>query len=281
MSGFASTLGATMLVAWLTALATPTGLMEWLLPQSVERWLWNPRERTEKAMAAAREGRPDEALVAIDAALRLAPDDPRVNYDAGTLHLAAGDARGALEPLARAAQAAPPDLAAAAWYNLGGARLAAGDAAGAVEALKEALRRAPSDLATKHNLELALAEREQEKRRWKSPREGDRGDREGKGESSPKGGGAGANDTSGDSGQTQGQNPKVGPDGKPQPGDSPQAAGDSKSRARIPPRFRDQPDMTAAQAEAILRAVENLERTERQKLAAARAQAVNAEIDDW
>ena len=40
-------------------------------------------------------------------------------------------------------------------------------------------------------------------------------------------------------------------------------------------------DMTAAQAEAILRAVENLERTERRKLAAARAQAVDAEIDDW
>ncbi len=274
LAGGSSAVGAATIAL---ALMAPAGLLERLLPQSVERWLWNPRERTEQAIEAEKAGDPQAGLAAADAALRLAPDDPRVQYDVGTLHLQAGDARGALGPLESAAQNAPPSLAPAAWYNLGGARLAAGDAAGAVEALKQALRLAPTDLATKHNLELALAEREKEKLRAKNPREGDRGDRQGEGESGKNGGGSGTQETQDGDGQSRGENAQTGPQGNPRPGTPPSAAGD----ARQPVRWKDQPDMTAAQAEAILRAVENLERTERKKLAAQRAQATETEIDDW
>jgi tetratricopeptide (TPR) repeat protein len=139
------------------------------LPVWAERWLWNPRERTGQAIAGWNAKDPDAAAENAATALRLAPDDPRVQYNSGTAELGARHLRRSIRLLEKAARDAPPDLASAASYNLGNARLGAGDAAGAVEAYKKALRLAPADANAKHNLEIALRERDKEQMRMKSP----------------------------------------------------------------------------------------------------------------
>ena len=53
-------------------------------PDWVERWMYNPRERVERSLDAQKQGKPREAVGPADTALRLAPDDPLVQYDAGT-----------------------------------------------------------------------------------------------------------------------------------------------------------------------------------------------------
>jgi len=249
------------------------------LPAWVERWMVNSRERTARAIEAVQQGKPKDAVAPADTALRLAPKNPLVRYNDGTAHLGAGDPRGAVPLLEKAAKEAERSLAPAASYNLGNARLAAGDAAGAVEAYKRTLRLSPHDADAKVNLEIALREREKERLRFKSPREGSRGDREGDTGSSDRGG---ANDPAdrqnrspandpGQSGQkkqdqaqSSGEQPqKNGPDGRPLP------------------RFRDQPEMSAREAAALLQSVESLERQQRRQQAAQRARQRSAKGKDW
>jgi tetratricopeptide (TPR) repeat protein len=239
------------------------------LPAWVERWLYNPRERTGQAMEAIRQGKAKEALGPADTALRLAPGDPLVRYDDGTAHLQAGDRQGAVPLLEKAAKAADPALAPAAWYNLGNAQLGAGNAAAAVEAYKEALRRAPHDADAKHNLEIALRQRDEEQRRFKSPREGSRGDREGEKGSSSQ---AGANDPSKDPNPSPASDPGQGGDKKE---DAPKS-----SDGRLP-RFHDQPEMNAQEAASLLQSVENLERQHRRQQASQRARQQAAKGKDW
>jgi len=251
------------------------------LPAWAERWLYNPRERTSHAIAAIGEGDAKEARSAADTALRLAPQDPLARYNDGTAHLLAGDRRGAVPFLERAAQElsrSDPAFAPTAWYNLGNARLAAGDAAGAVEAYKQTLRRAPQDAGAKHNLEIALREREQEKMRAKSPREGDRGDRQGDKGSSDK---SGANDPADQKNRSGNADPGEGqkkPQDQPQAGEQPQKAGPD---GRPLPRFRDQPEMNAQEAAALLQSVEGLERNQRRRQAAQRSKQRAAKGKDW
>ena len=74
------------------------------LPAWAERWLYNPRERTESAIAAVGKKDTKAARSAADTALRLAPQDPLARYNDGTAHLLAGDRRGAVPLLERAAK---------------------------------------------------------------------------------------------------------------------------------------------------------------------------------
>ncbi len=252
------------------------------LPDWAERWLWNPRERTGRAIEAWEAKDPAKAAAAAATALRLAPDDPRVQFNAGTTELGARHAGKSAKLLEQAVRFAPPDLAPAAWYNLGNARLAAGDAAGAVEAFKQSLRRAPGDADAKHNLEIALREREREQMRMKQPQEGSRGDRQDpKNDSNQSGGG--------DPSQPQDQRTSDANDpgrdrqkGQPAP---PQQAGPRPAQpgqGQQPlPQFRNQKDMNAQEAAALLQAVENLERQQRRKQAAQRAAQRGAQEKDW
>ena len=266
---FAAWAGAPSLPS-LKSLESASSLFGVHLPAAVERWLYNPRERTGQAMEAIRQGKAKEALAPADTALRLAPGDPLVGYDDGTAHLQAGDRRGAVTLLEKAAKAADPALAPAAWYNLGNAHLGAGDAAAAVEAYKEALRRAPHDAGAKHNLEIALRQRDEEQRRLKSPREGSRGDREGEKGSSSQ---AGANDPSKDPNQSPASDPGQGGEKKE---DEPKSSGN-----RPLPRFHDQPEMNAQEAASLLQSVENLERQHRRQQATQRARQQAAKGKDW
>jgi tetratricopeptide (TPR) repeat protein len=260
------------------------------LPVAVERWLYNPRERTARAIAESKQGNDGRkrAVEDADTALRLAPDDPLVQYDGGTARLAGGDTGSAAPLLERAGQALARqgDLgrAAAAHYNLGNARLDAGDAAAAVEAYKQALREAPGDRDAKWNLELALEQREREKARLRSPREGNRGDKGGGHENTPKGGGT---DKPGE--QKQGANAGDPGKGQPQqqgsnaekPGGEGQGGAPGNGRQLQQPRFHDLPEMSADEASSILESVENLERQQRRAQAAENARRRTSKVKDW
>lgn len=254
------------------------------LPAWAERWLYNPRERTEHALQARSEKEAEDAAHAADTAHRLAPEDSRTGFNAGTMHLELGHARGArdaaklLEPAARMMDKQAPDLAPAAWYNLGGAQLGAGDSAAAVEAYRQALLRNPDDADAKWNLELALQEREKERLRMKGGRQGSRGDRPGEREQSRKPGEGSPSDRrdrnpqdpgQGEGGQQQSQG-QQGPRNQP----SPQGGGQQ-------PQFNNQPEMSAREAASLLSAVENLERRQRRTQSILRSKQQAAKGKDW
>ena len=272
------------------ALPFPFSLPSFHLPTAVERWLWNPRERTNLAIADAKRGDKESRKRAVgeaDTALRLAPDDPVVQYDAGTVHLAAGDQREAAKILAKAAigsanaagsaGTAGPGLAGAASYNLGNARLADEDFDGAIAAYQQALRIEPGNPAAKWNLELA--ERQRTDKQMKGP----------SGAKGGQGGGGNASKSPGDDQQSQQKNGSSSAD----PGKSQQQAGGNSDRTGAQgqpqprpgdqplPQFRNQPDMSAAEAAALLESVENLERQQRRAQAAQRAQRRAVKGRDW
>jgi Ca-activated chloride channel family protein len=252
------------------------------LPDWVERWLYNPRERTERASEAYAKKKPDQAVGPADTAVRLAPNDPTVQYDAGTAHLAAGDHRKAVSLLEKATKGAAPELAPAAHYNLGNARLAAGDPGGAVEAFKQALRESPGNAAAKFNLELALREEQKKKLGGGGKPAGSRGNQ--KQNQDPASQGAGNNPQPSpnkpqDGNQPpnprgQGQQPKPG-----QTGESKQAGG-AGGDDRLP-QFRNQPEMNGQEAASVLAAIENLERQQRRDQAARRARQHAVKGKDW
>jgi Ca-activated chloride channel family protein len=262
------------------AFSLPFPLPSFHLPAAVEKWLWNPRERTNAAIADYRQGDKESlkrATTEADTALRLAPGDPQVQYDAGTIHLRAGDRKEAAQALAQAAKAAGPDLAEAASYNLGNAHLAASDFDPAIAAYRQALRIDPTDKNAKWNLELAFRQRS-DRQQMKGPN-GAQGSQGGGGNSSPK---------PGDDQQSQQQNPSAAAD----PGKSPQPAGGNLNPGgqgqpqprpgnQPLPQFRNQPDMSATEAAALLESVENLERQQRRAQAAQRAQRRAVKGKDW
>ena len=252
------------------------------LPAWAERWLYNPRERTEHALKARSQKRLDEAERAAEIAHRLAPEDARTGFNAGTENLEAGHSRRAaklLEPAAKAMDKQAPELAPAAWYNLGGARLGAGDPAAAVEAYRQALLRNPNDPDAKWNLELALQEREKQRLRMKGGRQGSRGDRPGEREQSRKPGEGSPSDRREKNPQDPGQGSQGGQQqsqGQQGPRNQPSPQGGGRQ-----PRFDNQPEMSAREAASLLSAVENLERRQRRTQAAQRSKQQAAKGKDW
>lgn len=253
------------------------------LPVAVERWLYNPRERTGQAIAAQEKGDADRAAAQMDTALRLAEGDPQndpiVRYDDGTAHLLAGHERRAVPLLERAAKEATPDFAPAAWYNLGNARLASRDAAGAVEAYKAALRAEPGNADAKFNLEIALREREKQRSGLGSQRPSSKGRQQNRSNPSPS---PGSGNPSGSQRPQNGEDPQQSPQKQAQGGTQNQTGSQSQGQGKQPlPRYRDQPDMSAREAASLLASVENLERQQRREEAARRARQTSAKGKDW
>jgi len=248
------------------------GSTSWLqLPASVESWLFNPRERTEAGLEAIEAGDVEGAVSALDTAARLAPDDPVARFNAGTARLLA-ERDDAAEELQEAATLASPELLPRALYNLGNAQLSGGDPASAVESFKNSLRLAPDQLDTKHNLELALEALQEENSGQGEDQETPDGEEQGDEEQSDD---QGSEDPSQDPEQQpdgQEESEQQNEDGQPQPQDE---------QERPLPNFEDQPDMTAEQAAAILEAVENLEREQRQAKAAERLKNRKKGERDW
>jgi Ca-activated chloride channel family protein len=252
----------------------------------LERLLHNPRERTETALEAYEAHRYPEALDLSREARDLASDVPVTAFNAGTAELAAGLSREAIATLEETVETLriegagegphrlpetrfrEPRLAASTLYNLGNARFADGDPAGAVRAYEDALRLAPDHEASKFNLELALRELEKQ-----TPPPPQQSPQEGQGE--------------GEGGQPPDsrQGPEKGQDNE-QEGRQGQEPEESRTEAQQPrsselQSFRDQPDMTAEEAAAILEAVENLERQQRREEAARRARSTSRGDKDW
>jgi Ca-activated chloride channel homolog len=275
--GFAVARSHILPLVLIGGLALPSFPWQPHLPAWVERWMYNPRERTERSIQEYRNGKARKAVDPADTAARLAPNDPTVQYDAGTVHLGAGDSRKAVSLLEKAAKGAEPGLSPAAHYNLGNAKLAAGDADGAVEAFKEALREQPESQDAKHNLELALREARKQKMGGQGSPPGSRGqqkqnqqpsNQQGQGNPQPKPG----NQSPGAQQQAQ---PRQGQGQQGQP----QKPGEGQDE-RLP-QFRNQPDMNAREAASVLAAVENLERQQRREQAARRARQHAARGKDW
>ena len=270
-----------VLLGWLQ-LPLPDWLPRPHLPVWAERWLYNPRERTEVAIDAWEEGRPEDAVDPAETALRLAPEDSRAQYNAGTAHLAARNERKAVKLLEAATREGDPELAPAAHYNLGNARLGAGDPAGAVQAYKAALRLAPDDLNAKWNLELALKELEKQRRGGQGQRQGNRGRNPQQNDPSGQGGQGRPDDQRQD--RSQGRNPSE-QQGQGQQPDQQGRQGDAESpseqRDGRLPGYKNQPEMSAREAAAVLSAVEDLERRQRRADAAKRARERSGKEKDW
>lgn len=274
-----SRLLSALLLAGSLGMALPFPLPSFHLPAAVERWLWNPRERMNRAIADSRKGDKDsrkDAVSAADTALRLAPNDPLVQYDAGTLHLGAEERKSGAKLLEQAAKS--PAFAGAASYNLGNAHLDDEDFDNAIAAYQQALRAEPGNPDAKWNLELALRKR-QDRQQMKGPSGG-------------KGAQGGGGAPSQSPGQDQkSQQPKGSPN--PDPGKSPEQAGGQQGKSGSQgqpqprpgdqplPQFRNQPDMSAAEAAALLESVENLERQQRRAQAAQRAERRAVKGKDW
>ncbi|HKV07145.1 MAG TPA: tetratricopeptide repeat protein, partial [Thermoanaerobaculia bacterium] len=251
------------------------------LPAWAERWMYNPRERTAEAIDAWEAGTPEEAVAPAETALRLAPDDPEVQYNAGTANLAAGSGRErkAEKLLEVAAREGRPELAPQAFYNLGNARLAMNDPAGAVQAYKQALRLNPGDVNAKWNLELALKEQEKQKMGGQGKPQGNRGKNP-----QPQ------DDSSGNNGQGRPNDPQRNQGGQNSNQQKPQGGqGQQESPSQNPsqgqdgrlPQYKNQPEMSAREAASVLSAVENLERQQRKNDAAKRARQQAAQGKDW
>lgn len=256
-------------------------------PTVLERLGWNARERTAAGRSLLDDRRPDPAADAFDAALRLRPEDPRVRFNAGTARLLAGRADAA-DVLEEAAGNAPAELASDAWFNLGNARLAGSDPAGAAAAYRQSLRLSPSRGDAKRNLELALRARVPERPSPDGapapPPAADRAAEAGAGgvedpdRDSPEGSpeehsGNGASDPRAPGGDPQ----RPARDDPAQP--SSESPDDPAPAAGL--RFDPVPEMTAEQAEALLRAVEALEREQRRRRALERNPAGGEADEDW
>ena len=112
--------------------------------ETAVRWdRYSAAFRHELAVLYSMAGRPQDALIQMQAACRLAPNDPEARYRLALAWNEAGDLKKALETLEEAVKLDPRH--ARAWYNLGLARNQAGDPEGALNALERAETLAPKD----------------------------------------------------------------------------------------------------------------------------------------
>jgi len=127
------------------------------------------RRLARQGVARWNAGEPGAAARDFAGAARLAPDDPRRQFDLGTALAADGRLDAATAPLGTAERSGVPGAA----YNLGTAALAQGQAEPAVRWLRSALLANPDDPDVKRNYELALKllkqQQEQKQSQGKEP----------------------------------------------------------------------------------------------------------------
>jgi Ca-activated chloride channel family protein len=232
-----------------------------------ERLAFSARERTARGLDALGQKHPEAALEPFESALRLAPDLPLAKFNAGTARLEGGDAEGAAPLLEEVARDVAPGLAPAAWYNLGNAQLAGGDPGAAIAAYRETLRRRADHADAKHNLELALRALEEQKQRQQQQGEQQQQKKKEEEQKSESSGG--------------GEQERQPPAGQQQNGRQPDPRSGGRQGPSPLPQFRDQQDMTAEQAAALLQAVENLERQQRRQRALEQAAGRAPVEKDW
>lgn len=302
------------ILLWLGLLAVGADPGAAQVPDWMERWLFNADERTRRGIEAAGAERPEAALEPLDTASRLSGSDALGQFNSGTGRLAL-DSREALLHLQVAANEAGPDLAAQAHYNLGNGLLSAGNLPEAIEAYKESLRHDPTSDDAKFNLELAQKlleeqpknedpnqqnpnqdqqnqdQQEQENQdQQNQDQEQDPQDQENQDEQNQDQQNQDQQnqeqqqdqqeqqDQQQQEQQQQNQDPSSPDDSQ----DDGQPQDQQRQQQESPlPQFQDLPDMTAEEAAAILEAIENLEREQRQQEALEAAAENAGRKKDW
>ena len=299
------------ILLWLGFLAVGASPGAAQLPDWMERWLFNADERTRRGIEAADAERPEAALEPLDTASRLSGSDALGQFNSGTGRLAL-DSRDALLHLQVAANEAGPDLAAKAHYNLGNGLLSAGNLPEAIEAYKESLRHDPTSEDAKFNLELAQKlleeqpknedpnqqnpnqdQQDQENQDEQSQDEQDQDeqsqDEQSQDEQDQDPQDQDPQDQDQQDQKQQGEQDQDRQDqenqDQPSPDDSrddSQPQDQQRQQQESPlPQFQDLPDMTAEEAAAILEAIENLEREQRQQEALEAAEQNAGRKKDW
>lgn len=275
-----------------------------------ERWLYNPQERTERALEAHNEGHVGGANQALESAMRLTDGDAVSRYNAGTSHLQSSQPD-ALPLLQGAAADADLDLLPDAQYNLGNAYLGQQDYQNAIEAYKSALRQQPGMESAKFNLELARKllkeqqqnqdqqdqdpqnqdqqqdqeqqDQEQSQDQKDQPQDQEQNDQEQSEDQKEQQQDQEQKDQQQDQEQQdQQQQEQQNQDPQNQDQEEQQQDQQQQDQQESPlPQFRDLPDMSAEEAAAMLEAIENLEREQRRQDALEAARAQSGRKKDW
>lgn len=196
-----------------------------------------------------RAGEYDRALELYGEASGRKPADPRPVFNAGDALFRLerdSDAAGAFDAVALN-HAAPRDLRADALYNLGNSRLRTGDYDGAAEAYRRSLGLAPADPDARRNLVIAL-----HRRKNPPPKQDKKDDKK---------------------------------DPPPKPENKDKGGGGGSDKPNQPPRARPQDSMPREDAERVLRAVADREKSARPRSPDAangrRAPARPPSEEDW
>jgi tetratricopeptide (TPR) repeat protein len=147
------------------ALSSALSILRPHLPAWVERWLYNPRERTAAAISEVERADRRAAVAAADSALRLAPAESLASYNAGSARLAkAGENNAAGAGAGAAGAAGSPGSAGSAGAGALRALLAAAtaradrlQARAAEPLLEQAMKTAGPDLAPAASYNLGNA----------------------------------------------------------------------------------------------------------------------------
>lgn len=249
-------------------------------PDWVERWLFNPSERTQRGVRAAERGNSEGARRALETAARLDQENPAAQYNAGTGRLNAdiGDPTPYLQ-----AAAMEPNLAPNANYNLGNLHFKDQNYEQAIESYKNALRAAPDMADAKHNLELALRrleEQQQQQQQDQQQQNEDQEDQEEQQDQEQQEQEQDQQDQQEQDQQDQQEQDQQQQDQQEQ--DQQQQDQQQQQQQESPlPQFEDLPDMTAEEAAQILEAIENMERERRRKEAKEAAKKNARGKKDW
>lgn len=227
------------------------------------------RREVEAGNRLYEEGRWSEAHARYLEALAKVPGLPLARFNEGNVLYQSQEFERAAEAYMKALEdgealsggdADGPDWGSRAWYNLGNAFLRRQQLGPAAEAYKEALRRDPFDADAKHNLEVALAQLEQQQQQQGDGQEGEDGEEESNaqdGRSSPTDGDREEQDRQPGDDPQSGDDPGQSPDPQPNPDDerNPDGAspGESDDPQGQPPQAPGQ--MTPEQAERLLQAI--------------------------
>ncbi|MCG8458238.1 MAG: tetratricopeptide repeat protein [Holophagales bacterium] len=274
-------------------------------PGWLDRLLWNADERTQRGMESLEEKDLGRAAASMETALRLAPDDPRARFNAGTANLPTRPeaAQGLLE--SASAAGVESTLAAKASYNLGNLHLESDRLSEAIEAYKDALRRDPAFEDAKYNLELAqrrLEERQNQQdqdqqdqdqqdqdqqnqdqqnqdQQNQDQQDQDQQDQDQQNQDQQ-------NQDQQEQDQQQDQNPQQDQQNQAQQEQDQQRQeggeqGEGQQEESPLPQFEDLPEMNAEEAAAILEAIENMEREQRRQRALEAAKAQVGKKKDW
>jgi len=138
-------------------------------------WAASPRGSAAKGVKLYNQEEYDKAMTEFMAGLEKSPDSPELKYDLGSAFYRLQQFPQAAEAFNQAAAKKNPKLAADAWFNLGNSLYSAQKFDEAAKAYKNSLILNHDDKDAKHNLELAL--RQKQMQQQQQQQDGDKQDK--------------------------------------------------------------------------------------------------------